>query len=118
MQQRKIIIFIIVIFVVSAIYLLAIGSKYQNANFSRGWWSAYFVDLKDNSLDFVIKNNDSGADFHWTVLANNEKLEEGNVNVDMGDQKMIRTDLNNIPPGKVVIEVSTGKDKQDIYKNL
>lgn len=117
MQQRKIIIFIIVIFVISAIYLLAIGSKYQNANFSRGWWSAYFVNPKDNSLDFIIKNNDNATDFHWTILTNNEKLEEGDVEINNDDQRTINLAGINTA-GKVTIEVSVGNDKKDIYKNF
>jgi len=119
MQQKKLILFIIIIFVLSSAYLLAIGSKFNNLNFGKDWWAVYFSDPKDNSLDFAIDNHNNIASFHYVVLKDKEKISEGDVKVENGKIDIIKPDVAQASSGNITIEVSTGdNDKKDIYKNF
>ncbi|MCX6763755.1 MAG: hypothetical protein NTZ97_03440 [Candidatus Moranbacteria bacterium] len=117
MQEKKIIIFIAVLFILSSVFLFFISDRYLNSEAQKDWWSAYFVNAKDASLNFVIENHSQNNNFHWEVSKDNNKLNEGDVNISKGDMKSI--DLNNInATGKIIIDVSDGTDKKEIYKNF
>ena len=117
-MQRKIILFIIILFVLSSAYLLAVGQKFGNENFSQNWWAVYFTDPKSGSLDFVIENHDNKNDFHWKVLIDKEIIKEGNVKVENGKTQNIKPDLTNVTSGKIIIEVLSNDEKKEIYKNF
>jgi len=34
---------------------------------TNGWWSIYFNNPKENSIDFTIENNTDSTQFHYTV---------------------------------------------------
>ena len=119
MQQRKIILFIIIIFILSSAYLLTIGSKFNDLNFGKDWWAVYFQNPKDNGLNFVIENHSNNTNFHYVVSKDKAKISEGDATVENGKTENIKPDLNQSLSGNVTIDISTGdNDKKDIYKNF
>ncbi|HLN19215.1 MAG TPA: hypothetical protein VK255_03540 [Patescibacteria group bacterium] len=117
-MQKKLILFIIALFFLSSAYLLAIGNKFNDLNFGKNWWAVYFSIPKDNSLDFVVENHSNNSNFHWAVLADKEKIKEGDVKVENGKIENIKPDLAKATSGKFTIEVSNGNEKKEIYKNI
>jgi hypothetical protein len=114
-QQTKIIIFIVVLFVLSSSLLFFINDRYLNSEASKNYWAVSFVNPKDNSLNFIIENHSQKNNFHWEVNSDNGKLSSGDINVGKGDTKNI--DLNNTDlAGKIIIDVSDGENKKEIYK--
>lgn len=116
-MQKKLIIFLIVLFILSSAYLLAIGNKFDDLNFGQNWWAVYFQNPKSNSLDFAIENHSNNSNFHYVISKDKEKLTEGDVKVENGKMKNIKpADIN--PTDKIIIQVSTGEEKKEIYKNF
>jgi hypothetical protein len=122
MQQKKLVIFTIILFIVSSAYLLAIGSKFSDFNFGENWWTVYFQNPKNNSLDFTIENHSTTANFHWTILSDKEKIKEGDMKITSGQSATVESPLSGLSADtnkKITIEVSASdSDKKNIYKNF
>jgi hypothetical protein len=117
MQQKKLILFIIILFIISSAYLLAVGLKFESLNFGQNWWTVYFASPKSNDFNFVIENHSDSTNFHWIILTDKEKIKEGDVKVESGKMENIKPAGINAT-GKVIIEVSAGDEKKEIYKNF
>lgn len=116
MQQRNIIIFIIILFIASSFWLFRASDKFINPNVGKNWWTIYFVDPNSENLDFVIENHSNQSNFHWQVLANNKSIREKDVNIEKGEVETIK--LENIEKqGKIIIRINLGEEKKDIYRN-
>ena len=76
-QQFKIIIFVIILFLASSVFLFAMNSK--NMEDGQNWWAVYFASVKDQSLNFTIENHTNQTNFHWQIIADNNKLNEGDA---------------------------------------
>jgi len=121
MQPKKIILFIIILFVASSAWLFNVSRKEINPNAGKNWWALYFQNPKSNDLNFVIENHSNQSNFHWEVLGKNQKTKEGTVNITKGNsQKIIVSDLDfsSSQNKKVIIQVNTKSSKKEIYKNL
>lgn len=116
--MKKIISSIIILFLSSAILLSWHETRLASPQ-NQNWWSLYFVNAKDNSLDFTIENNSNQTNFHWTLSDDNNKITEGDVQINKGEKKEI-----NFPKaqpsenGKKAVDVTAGSDKKEIYKNF
>lgn len=120
-MQKKIILFIIILFILSSAYLLAIGNKFNDLNFGKNWWAVYFVSPKNNDWNFVIENHGEKNNFHWQVFDGETKVYESDSIIDKNDSRTldINADIGKIENKKITVEVSTGEnDKKEIYKNL
>jgi len=117
LMQKKLILFLIILFILSSAYLLTVGNKFNNLNFGKNWWAVYFENPKDNSLNFVIENHSDKTNFHWTILADKEKIKEGDIKINNGELPRLNlgSDFAN---KKITIEVSSGDEKKEIYKNF
>jgi hypothetical protein len=119
-SERKIIILTIALFLLSGIYLSVMEIRQQDPNINKNWWAVSFADPKSSALDFTIENHSNKDAFHWTVLtAGKTKLKEGDVNIAKGASADIKLDGKNLnATGRILIDVSSGTDKKEIYKNL
>jgi|GEM_PF-743299 len=115
MQQKKLIIFIIILFLISSAYLFFINEKHLNSG--KDWWAVYFVEVKNQNLDFVIENNTDKNEFKFEVLSDENVLKSENVSVFKGEIKNIGLNLENLGK-KITIKVYSGEEKREIYKNL
>ncbi|KKR22152.1 MAG: hypothetical protein UT50_C0001G0064 [Candidatus Moranbacteria bacterium GW2011_GWA2_39_41] len=115
-QQTKIILFFIILFLASSIYLFTIDSRYNDSAYNKNWYSLSFVEPKTDSLNFTIENFSANTNFHWELLTGKEKIETGDVEVQTGEKKEIG--LSRIMTDqKMTVRVSSGDDIQEIYKN-
>lgn len=117
MQQRKLIIFIVIIFFISSASLFAIGNKFNDLNFSQNWWSVYFSDPKSNDLNFIIENHSENLNFHYIISKDKDTVYENDVKVENGKSENIkpaRIDMT----GRITIQISSGSEKKEIYKNF
>lgn len=116
MQQKKIIFFLIVLFVAGSAWLSYASYKFVDPNVGKNWWTISFESPTGKNLDFMIENHSDSTDFHWAVLGV-QKLQEG-------DEKIAKGETKHIPIGddfdaeKITIEVILGDEKKDIYKNM
>lgn len=117
MDQKKLIIFITLLFVLSASYLSYVSDRSLRSDAGKKWWAIYFEDPKSDSLNFTIENHSARNNFHWEILDDNQKVREGDVEIETGGSKKISPDIQN-PAGKNSVVVSSGSDKKEIYKNL
>lgn len=118
MNQKNIIIFIIVLFVLCSGYLFFVSDQGLTSDTGKNWWALYFEDPKGASLDFVIENHSSNDNFHFEVTAQKNKLQEGDVEIRTGENKKIELDLPEAKNTNITVSVSDGSDKKEIYKNL
>ena len=117
MQQKKIITFLIVLFVLASAWLSFESYKFVDPNVGKDWWVVNFTQPTGNSLDFAIENHLNQNNFHWKLLENNQTIKEGDVTIEKGASENIAPD-GNFANGKLVIDVTAGLDKREIYKNL
>lgn len=120
-MQKKIIILFITLFIASSLLLFYQSGKQSNPNTGKAWWSLYFTNPKDNSLNFSIENHSNKNSFHWEILTDGNKFQEGNVNVPKGEAiNSSFQDLNmqNLANKKISVKVSADEEVEEIYKNL
>lgn len=117
--MKKIITSLIIFLALSCIFLAYTQTKQQSPE-SQNWWVVYFTDPKGDSLNFVIENNSNEKKFHWEILNENNKLKEGNTDIEKRNKKDIlipKSDFGNFGNIKFSIVVSTNnEDKKEIYK--
>jgi hypothetical protein len=114
--MKKIII-LLIIFLVSSFLFLAWNETQQQSPTSQNWWVAYFSNPKDESLNFVIENNSDGTGFHYEISDGENGLEEVDVEIAKGAKKEIFLN-ENIVSEKIIIRVSAGNEKRELYKNF
>lgn len=119
MQQRKIIIFLIVLFIISSAYLFLTAKNFNDPDYQKNWWAVYFVNPKSNDLNFVIENHNDKNSFHYIITNGNDKVEEKDISVNKGEVKNIKLDdINTTENKKITIQVISGDEKKEIYKNF
>jgi hypothetical protein len=78
----------------------------------------YFENPKNDNLYFVIENHSDNTNFHWEVLADNNKVKEDNIIISKGSTW--KSDFQALESNnkKITIAVSSGDEKKEIYKNF
>jgi hypothetical protein len=119
-SNKKIILSIIILFLISAVYLSWSETRQVDSNLNKNWWSLSFKDPKSSDLSFVIENHSASSQFHWTVLtAAKTKLNEGDATIEKGGIEKVDLSQQEIKNTKrITISVSSGSDKKEIYKNF
>ena len=112
MENKKIIIAVVIILFVSLSFLIYRSNHLKVPQ----WWVVYFSNAKDSSLNFTIENNSAKTDFHWQVTADNNIVSQGDAQV--GKEEIKNISIENINAKKVIVDVSSGSEKREIYKNL
>jgi hypothetical protein len=120
MNNKKLIITIASLLLVCSVYLSWTELRQADLNTGKNWWALSFADPKSFDPSFVIENHSTGNSFHWTVLtAGKTKLREGDVNVPNGEFADVKLNSLDFPAqGKIMIDVSAGTDKKEIYKDF
>jgi len=117
MQQKKIILFLIILFIAGSAWLFYASDKLTDPNTGKNWWAISFVDPTGKGLSFIIENHSDQNNFHWEVLSNNKKVRAGDETIGKGASQKVTLDGNS-EPGKIIIDVTAGNEKKEIYKNL
>lgn len=117
MTQKKLIIFVSVLFILCSGYLFFVSNQSLKSDAEKKWWAVYFEDTGNDSLNFTIENHSVQNDFHWEIMSDNQKIEEGNVKIETGELKNIQPSAKTAS-GKNSIVISGGSEKKEIYKNL
>lgn len=120
MQQRKIILFLIIIFIAASAWLSYASYREVDPNAGKNWWVLNFTDPSSDNLNFTIENHSNQSAFHWKVSENNQTLKEGDMTIKKGVSQNVAPD-GDYTGGKFVIDVTAGTDKnnkKEIYKNL
>ncbi|HAT73408.1 MAG: hypothetical protein US30_C0001G0040 [Candidatus Moranbacteria bacterium GW2011_GWF2_36_839] len=118
-QQKKIIFFLIILFIASSVWLFYLSEKILDPNVGKNWWSVSFSDSKSEDLDFTIENHSDKDNFQWIVLSGNDKINEANVTVKKGENYFANVNFeDNYRNKKITIQVISGDEKKEIYKNL
>ncbi|MFZ2193431.1 MAG: hypothetical protein WAV31_04275 [Candidatus Moraniibacteriota bacterium] len=118
-MQNKIIIYTFIGFLfISFSFLTYAGIKSKDID-SQNLWFLYFNDVRSQSIDSNIENHRDNNDFHWIVLADKEKIREGDVKVNKGESKLIKINFeNSFANKKITIRVLGDNQIKEIYKNL
>ena len=114
MENKKIIISIVALLFLSLGFLIYHSEHMPEPK----WWSIYFVNTKDQSLNFTIENHTSKTNFHWQVLDEKNKLSEGDVEIKKDEIKDVIIDNIGLNQKKINIQVSSDTENREIYKNL
>ena len=118
MASKKIIIFLIVLFIITSAYLFFIDSRGNSLDYQKNWWVIYFDSPKGDSIDFVIENHSDMNSFHWEVLDGKNIFFEDDAQVQKGNSQKIIVQTGNMVDKKITIQVSDGKENKEIYKNF
>ncbi|MCX6766068.1 MAG: hypothetical protein NT136_03880 [Candidatus Moranbacteria bacterium] len=117
-MERKIILSFIIILLASFFYLAYVEQRQADYDYQKNWWVVYFENPKGDLLDFVIENHSSQNNFHWEVLAEKDKVKEGDVNIAKGVREIIKLNIDNSIAGKITVSITSGEEKKEIYKNF
>jgi len=105
---------------VSSVYLSWVEKNQADLNLGKNWWTLSFDNPKSSDLSFTIESHSNKNTFHWTVLtAGKTILKEGDATIQKGsvaDINLNDQELNIV--GKIMIDVTNGMDKKEIYKNF
>ncbi len=118
MQQKKIIIFLTILFLASSIYLFARSNDYKTAP---DWWALSFANPKSNDLNFVVENFGDTANFHYELLQDKNKISESDAQIKTGDKKELSprdSEANLLENNKYIIRVSSNGETKEVYKNI
>jgi hypothetical protein len=118
-QQKNILFFLITIFILASIWLFYFSNNILNQNEGKNWWAIYFENPKSADFNFVIENHSDKNNFHWVVSADNSKLNEGDATIEKGYLLNLNPIVDSeIENKKIIIQVLSGDEKKEIYKNL
>lgn len=111
MNQKKILIFLI-IFLITSFSWLIYNEKKQHQIINQ--WFLYFDNPQNSSLNFTIENYTNKSDFTWQLLHDNNIFDTGKIKVLKGDKKtvIIEQPLTNAP----TLKVFHGKESKSIFK--
>ncbi|MFA6973550.1 MAG: hypothetical protein WC238_02295 [Parcubacteria group bacterium] len=118
MQQKKIIIFLVTIFILGSTYLAFVSDQGRSPDQNKNWWIIYFAEPKGDSLNFAIENHSDKQDFRWEILSDREKKIEGSGKIEKGETRKIEINLTDIEDKKITVDVFNGDEKKEIYKNF
>lgn len=118
--NKKLIIAVVSLLLICSVYLSWAELKLADQDADKNWWVLSFENPKNSDLSFVIENHSTARTFHWTVLtAGKTKLKEGDVMIEKGKDETINLNRQDFSvTGKVMIDVTNGMDKKEIYKNF
>lgn len=117
-QQVLIILFFILIFILASVWLFFLSAKYSDPNYNSEWWSIYFENPQDQSLNFVIENHSSKNNFHWEIINNGTEQQKNIVAINKGEIKKIPVDFQTEVGQKITIRISADNEVKEIYKNF
>ncbi|QQR79046.1 MAG: hypothetical protein IPJ68_02115 [Candidatus Moraniibacteriota bacterium] len=120
MTEKRLIFGLIVLFALSAAYLFSVNERGLDPNTGKNWWSLSFAEPKNAaSLDFVVSNHTTTADFRYTISADDQTLATGVFVVEPGNDM---THVPSIPfmpvSGRITITVSHDGRDETIYRSL
>jgi hypothetical protein len=116
-NNKKIIASLVTLFFISAIYLSWVEKKQADLDLNKNWWVLSFFDPKSNDLSFKIENHSQKNNFHWEEVSDSGIIREGDLTVANGESAMLDVQKDSLV-GKIIVRVSNGTDKKEIYKVL
>lgn len=117
-SQKLIILSLFLFFVSGSFWLFFVSAKYLNPDYNSDWWAVYFENPQSQNFNFTIENHSAKNNFHWEVTTEQNKLQEGDAQVEKGKKKTIPIDLEVKDSEKITIRVSVDNETREIYKNL
>lgn len=115
-SNKKIIIVCIALFLLSASYLSFVETRQADLNVGKNWWSISFINPKTSDTNFTIENHSDKSNFHWEILQNNSIIQQNDISINNGSAWTSNVQVLD-SAGKIIIRVSSGSDKKEIYKN-
>ncbi len=116
-SNKTIVIFTVIFFLASALFLAYTENRQSNENLQKDWWVLSFNDPKSEDLKFTVENHSNENNFHWEILVGKKKTQEGDIKILKGSSWTSNVQLDNLS-GKIIIRVSSGSDKKEIYKSF
>jgi hypothetical protein len=119
-MQKKIIIFITILFIACSIWLFAVSSDYLDPDKNKNWWTIYFSEPKsDENLNFIIENHSDMNNFRWIILEDRAPIKDSDISIKKGENNIIEFAIpQNTDIKKYTVEVYQGEEKKEIYKNI
>lgn len=116
-NNKKIIISLVVLFLISAVYLSWAEKKQADLDLGKNWWALSFSDPKSSDSSFAIENHSDKNNFHWEIISGGDKIQEGDADIAKGAIWTSDVQGDNLA-GKIIIRVFSGSDRKEIYKNF
>jgi hypothetical protein len=116
-MNKKIIIILVIFLIISFFYLAYVEKKQADLN-NKNFWVLYFSDPKSDNLDFVIENHSHNTNFHWEVLADENKINSGDITIVKGSTWKSNFQVADINNKKITISVLSDNEKKELYKYL
>lgn len=117
-NNKAVVIFTIIFFLASALFLAYAENRQTDENFQKDWWVLYFENPSSDSTNFVIENHSQQSNFHWEVWVGDEKMQEADFTVPKGQKKGFMAGIQNPGNKKITIKVISGEEKKEIYKQF
>lgn len=102
--------------------MLWTARNYNDPDCGKNWWALYFENPKSDDLDFVIENHSDKTSFHYVLTVGNDKIKEEDISINKGETKKLSfgdsLKLSFEKNKKTTVQVISGEERKEIYKNL
>ena len=121
LSEKRLILIFCLLFTLSATFLFWQNERELDPSRGEPWWTLSFAAPEDpNSLAFTIVNHTDQSIFSYeatsTVTLDKIVTESGTVTIIPGESKTIVPDLGRNPDFRTSIIVTTGDERQEIYR--
>ncbi len=121
LSEKNIVLIFCVLFTVSATFLFWQNRRELDPNQGKSWWTLSFTEPEnEESLAFTVTNHTNQSEFNYeasyTVTPDKVITSRDTIVVPPGETKTITPDFVRNPDFRTSITVTTGTDKQEIYR--
>jgi hypothetical protein len=124
-RSENIIILVFTVLMLASILFLAIYEKITRGEILKNsFWDVSFHDPRGSNINFSIENYTNSKEYSWEIMIDDQKISEGKTLVQNREKKNI--DVSGLEKDfqdksgdkKILIRISSGGEKKEIYKYL
>lgn len=95
MNSKTIIIATIFLMLIGFSFLFVVEAKNHNPDYNKSWSVVYFLNPRDNSIDFAIENHQGETGiYQYEIYINDTKIFADSVEIGAGDKQKINPIVN------------------------
>lgn len=116
-MQRPLILICITLFAASALFLFWQNERELDPDREKDWWTLSFA-LPGNpaSLDFTVENHSDNTRFRYSIIADDETLDEAAFEVRRGEKITFTPSALIQPDTRTRVIVTAMDQKKEIYR--
>ncbi|MEI8096707.1 MAG: hypothetical protein WCG73_01220 [Candidatus Moraniibacteriota bacterium] len=117
MEQKKLILISILLFISSAFFLFWQNDRELDPDLGKNWWTLSFsLPNQPESLGFIVENHSDQTKFSYEIAVGKEIILKEMFTAKHGESTTITPPSIKKQSGRVKITVMAGTEKKEIYR--